>query len=184
MWKLACTRCQIPSVSAQIASHLKKGAAGMQLVEAGLRAIQHPAPPTQQHRKPPEQGDCGDAACGSWPARDLPIPPVSPFDPAFPPRISFRPSVIPRPSLRIICSAECRPSTAEPHPGAAAGTSRQRQTRQPALSMHASAAPHDCPPAAAHRTRTRAARDRPAPGPAVARNTARATHEGSSRVQN
>ena len=56
LWKLACTRCQIPSVSDQIASHLQKGAAGMQLVEAGLRAIQHPATSAQQYRKPPAKG--------------------------------------------------------------------------------------------------------------------------------
>ena len=27
--------------------------------------------PLLQHRKHPEQGGCGDAACGSWPARDV-----------------------------------------------------------------------------------------------------------------
>ena len=64
MWKLACARRHTSPTSAYIASHLNKVAAGMQLVEAGLRAIQHPASPAQPHRKSPEQG--GQRGCSLW----------------------------------------------------------------------------------------------------------------------
>ena len=64
MWKLACARRHTSPTSAYIASHLNKVAAGMQLVEAGLQAIQHPASPARPHRKSPEQG--GQRGCSLW----------------------------------------------------------------------------------------------------------------------
>ena len=64
LWKLACARRHTSPTSAYIASHLNKVAAGMQLVEAGLQAIQHPASPARPHRKSPEQG--GQRGCSLW----------------------------------------------------------------------------------------------------------------------
>ena len=58
-----------------VASPLNKGAAGMQLVEAGLRATPH-KPNQCIYRESSEQGGCGDAACGSWPASD-PAPSIT-----------------------------------------------------------------------------------------------------------
>ena len=58
-----------PALSYSVASTLNKGAAGMQLVEAGLHAM--PDPISQRpNRESPAKGGCGDAACGSWPASD------------------------------------------------------------------------------------------------------------------
>ena len=48
---------------------LNKGAAGMQLVEAGLQAMSDPIS-QRPNRESPAKGGCGDAACGSWPASD------------------------------------------------------------------------------------------------------------------
>ena len=58
-----------PALSYSIASTLNKGAAGMQLVEAGLHAMSDPIS-QRPNRESPAKGGCGDAACGSWPASD------------------------------------------------------------------------------------------------------------------
>ena len=58
-----------PALSYSVASTLNKGAAGMQLVEAGLHAMSDSIS-QRPNRESPEKGGCGDAACGSWPASD------------------------------------------------------------------------------------------------------------------
>ena len=58
-----------PALSYSVASTLNKGAAGMQLVEAGLHAMSDPIS-QRPNRESPAKGGCGDAACGSWPASD------------------------------------------------------------------------------------------------------------------
>ena len=58
-----------PALSYSVASTLNKGAAGMQLVEAGLQAMSDPIS-QRPNRESPAKGGCGDAACGSWPASD------------------------------------------------------------------------------------------------------------------
>ena len=58
-----------PALSYSVASTLNKGAAGMQLAEAGLHAMSDPIS-QRPNRESPAKGGCGDAACGSWPASD------------------------------------------------------------------------------------------------------------------
>ena len=58
-----------PALSYSVASTLNKGAAGMQLAEAGLQAMSDPIS-QRPNRESPAKGGCGDAACGSWPASD------------------------------------------------------------------------------------------------------------------